>query len=680
MKKILGILSALLAFILISSSACIKAPPKPGLTNTYQNTTYGFSLRYPQGWVKEETGKRAPLLIIHDPNRIYQLQVFLEYLPKVMTSESYAAKVIAELRKGVSEFKLISEKEVKIGDKTGYEQVFTLLGPQKILLKAKLISLVRGSQGFSILALAPADKFALQEDLIDSIIFSFRVEELQPLNLPRQDSLVLFDIGPITLDPALVREVTSAAYVSEIFSGLVTLDKKLHVVPDIAERWEISRDGKTYTFYLRKGVRFHNGKEVKAGDFKYSFERACDPKTGSKTAENYLGDIVGVKEKLSGKAKEISGVKVLDDYTLQITIDAPKPYFLYKLTHAPAFVVDRENVESGKDWWRRPNGTGPFKLKEWRGEEILVLERNELYYGEMPKVKYVIFRLWGGVPMTMYETGEIDIASVSSANIERVLDPTNPLHKELIKIPQFSLWYVGFNTTKPPFDDPKVRQAFCYAVDKEKIIKLVLKGIVERADGILPPGMPGYNKQLKGLNFDPEKAKELIAQSKYKSVSNLPMITFTTSGRGEVSPLNAALVDQWRRNLGVEVQIRQLEPEKYPYVIKEEKDEIFDLGWVADYPDPQNFLDPLFHTGSADNVGEYSNPKVDALLDAAGREQDPEVRMKMYQEAEQLIINDAACLPLFFDVNYVLVKPYVKGFVATPLPIPWLKYISLEPH
>ena len=217
-------------------------------------------------------------------------------------------------------------------------------------------------------------------------------------------------------------------------------------------------------------------------------------------------------------------------------------------------------------------------------------------------------------------------------------------------------------------------------MNKDKIIKLVLKGVVQRADGILPHGMPGYNEHLNGLAFDPDRAKELIRQSKYKDIDNLPPVTITTAGRGEASPINEALVDMWRRNLGVEVQIRQLEPEVYPYVLKEEKDELFAMGWVADYPDPQNFLDMLFHTGSEDNAGEYSNSKVDALLESAREESNLTTRLSMYQEAEQLIVDDAACLPLFFSVNYILVKPYIKGFVATPMPIPWLKYISIEPH
>jgi|GEM_PF-29727 len=506
--------------------------------------------------------------------------------------------------------------------------------------------------------------------------------EMPPVSTPEQAhqraSLNLFGIDPITLDPAIARETNSAAYINEIFSGLVTIDPNLQVVPDIAQRWTVSQDGKTYTFYLRREVRFHNWKEVTASDFKYSLERACNPRTKSPTAETYLGDIVGAKEVLAGKATEISGVKVANPYTLQITIDAPKAYFLAKLAHHTAFVVDRANVGSGPEWWHNPNGTGPFKLKQWQKGRLLILERNRFYYQEPAKVSQVIFRIWAGIPMQLYERGKIDIAGVYLGDIDRVLDLQNPLNKELVISPQLSLSYLGFNATKPPFDDAKIRQAFCHAIDKDKIIDLLLKGMEERADGILPPSMPGYNEKIKGLSFDPDRARELIRESKYKDPSSLPPITFITSGYGEILPLNAALINMWRQNLGVGVQVRQLDPESYYQVLKEEKDEIFDSGWVADYPDPQNFLDILFHSGSEENAGEYSDPQVDAWLEQARVEQDATTRMRMYQKIEQKIVDDAACLPLFFSVDYLLVKPYVKGFIAPPMPIPFLKYVSIS--
>ena len=495
-----------------------------------------------------------------------------------------------------------------------------------------------------------------------------------------EGTLALFDVGPLTLDPAVARSERSVIHIVEIFSGLVSFDPELELMPDIAERWELSVDGKTYTFYLRDGVKFHNGKEVTASDFKYSIERACDPSTGSETAATYLGDIVGAKEKLSGETDEVEGVRVIDSHTLEITVDAPKEYFLSKLAHPAAFVVDQANVESGAGWWNNPNGTGAFRLKEWHKDEFLILERNDLYYREAPRIESIVYKLWGGVPMRMYETGEIDVTYVTLDDIERVLDPANPLNRELSVTPELSIYFVGFNSAKPPFDDAKVRQAFCHAIDKNKLVKLVLKDLVTTAQGILPPSMPGYNEDVQGLTFDAAKAKQLLAESTYGSPSNLPSITMTTSGRGLASNLEAALVDMWQHNLGVEVKIRQLEPENYPYLITQEKDEFFTLGWGADYPDPQNFLDVLFHSGTQDNIGEYSNNDVDVLLEDARIETDVTHRMSLYQQAEQMMVDDAACLPLYFNVSYTLVKPYVKDLPLTPLWIPRFQYVSIEPH
>ncbi len=493
--------------------------------------------------------------------------------------------------------------------------------------------------------------------------------------------LKMYGIDPITLDPAVSAEMTSHEYVTQIYSGLVRLEDNLEPAPDIAERWEMSQDRRTYTFYLRKDVMFQDGREVTAADFKYSWERACDPATGSNVAGTYLGDIVGVRDVLEGRAREISGIKVIDDYTFRVTIDAPKSYFLSKLTYPTAYIVDKANVSKGKEWWRKPNGTGPFKLTEWNENNLLVLERNEKYYGEVAGLERVEFQLWSGLPMNMYETGQIDIAGVSVIYIDRVTDKAGPFYKELQITPELSFSWIGFNTTKPPFDDVNVRKAFTLALDKDRIVSLVFRNLVQRADGILPHGIPGFNKSLVGPGYDVAKAKELIARSKYGDVSKLPPITLTTSGYGgEISMSLEAIVSEWRDNLGVEVAVRQLEPDRYIYHLKEEKNELFDMGWIADYPHPQDFLDVLFHTGAENNFAEYSNPDVDALLDKAAVEADNEKSLELYQQAEQMLVDDAACLPLWFGENYMLVKPYVEGYKLTPLGFVWLEKVSIKPH
>jgi oligopeptide transport system substrate-binding protein len=491
--------------------------------------------------------------------------------------------------------------------------------------------------------------------------------------------LKLYGIDPITLDPAVSAEMTSHEYVAQIFGGLVRLDDNLEPAPDIAERWDMSEDGRTYTFYLRRDVRFHDGRGVTAHDVKYSWERACDPSTGSYVAGTYLGDIVGVKDVIAGKTKEISGVKVVDDYTVQVTIDAPKSYFLSKLTYPTANVVDKNNVAKGREWWREPNGTGPFKLKQWDENDLLVLERNELYHGEIAGVKNVVFQLWSGVPMRMYETGEIDVTGVGVAYIDRATDTAGPFHQELHVVPELSFSYIGFNSTRPPFDDVNIRRAFTQAIDKDKLVKLVSRNLVKRADGILPPGIPGFNENLVGLEYDVNKAKELIANSRYGGVSGLPPITITTSGWGGMIGRDLeAIIQEWRNNLGVEVTVRQLEPERFLYHLKEEKDDMYIMGWIADYPHPQDFLDILFRTGTENNFADYSNPDVDALMDRAAVETDTELSMELYQQAEQMLVDDAACLPLWFGQNYILVKPYVEGYELNPMGFAMLNKVRIK--
>lgn len=502
--------------------------------------------------------------------------------------------------------------------------------------------------------------------------------ETPSISTTAEGNLNLYNIDPYTLDPATASEATSHEYIFQMFNGLVQLDDNLNPAPDIAKSWKVDK-GTVYTFTLRQDVKFHDGRGVKADDFKYSWERACVPETGSQTAMTYLGDIVGVADVLAGKTKEISGVKVLDDYTLQVTIDAPKPFFLYKLGYATAFVVDRNNVAQGSLWWHKPNGTGPFKLKEWTQGQSLVLEWNPDFYGEKAKVATVTFKILAGVPMRMYETGDIDATDVSLDYIDMATDEASSLVDELKIYPELSFYYIGFNCTKPPFDDANVRRAFSMAIDKHKLVSLVFKDMVAPASGILPPGMPGYNTRLKGLEFDVTRAKELIKASKYGDVSNLPPITITTGGYGtSVSSSLEAIIYEWKQNLGVDVKVRLLEPELFIYNLKQEKDEMFDIGWVADYPHPQDFLEILFHGGADNNWSEYRNSDVDSLLDKAGIEPDNAKALSLYQQIEQKLVDDAACLPLWFGKNYVLTKPNVTGYKPTPMGFVKLNKVSVS--
>jgi oligopeptide transport system substrate-binding protein len=486
---------------------------------------------------------------------------------------------------------------------------------------------------------------------------------------------------PTTLDPALQNEARSAQYILQLFSGLVKLDESMTPVPDIAREWEISSDGTTYTFHLRKDVKFQDGKILTANDVKYSWERTTSPEVGSLNAASYLGDIVGVSEKLAGKASQISGVKVLDDYTLQVTIDSPRSYFLYKLAYPTAMVVDQKNVASGSEWWHKPNGSGPFKVGQWTEGKSLTLEKNRIYYGTQARLDKVEYQFYTGLPMDLYETGKIDVTPVYTDYIDRATDKSGPFYTDLVVAPSLGIYYIGFNCSRPPFNDANIRRAFSLAVDKEKIISLVFRNMEEKADGILPPGMPGYNPGLTGLGFDVNKALELIKTAGYADVSKLPEITFTTYGyAGGAGSIIEALLYQWKQNLGVDIKVRQLEPDRYFYNAKTEIDQVFSMGWSADYPHPQDFLDILFSTGSNTNYGNYSNTQVDDLIRQANRSSDRDGSFRLYQQAEQLLVNDAACIPISFSKDYLLVRSYVKDFEINPLGFTNLDRVTILPH
>lgn len=485
---------------------------------------------------------------------------------------------------------------------------------------------------------------------------------------------------PLTLDPALVTDVTSATYVVELFGGLVTLDKDLKIVPDIAREWQVSDDGLKYTFKLRDDVVFSgSGRRVSAEDFKWSIERAANPDTDSPTADTYLGDIVGAKDMIRGRTKDIPGIKVIDSSTLEITIDAPKPYFLAKLTYPTAFVLDKDQIEKDKrNWTRRPNGTGPFKLQEWKIGERVVLVPNERYHGTpKPSLKRITFNLAGGSSLTQYENEEIDLAGVGVNDIERIRDKGEKLNKQFVEKPDLSTSYLAFNTKQPPFDDPKVRQAFGMAIDKQRIVEVVLKNIVPAANGILPPGMPGYSKDVQGLGFDPAKAKQLLQESKYQG--KLPRVVLTLSGQGQnVGPTIEATLEMWKQNLGVEVEVEQVETATFFQDVRRGKYQMWELGWSADYPDPENFLDIHFYSESRQNETKYANPEVDKLILQARVERDATKRMQLYNQIEKLVLQDAPWIPLFYGNSPLLIKPYVKGFQSTGLVVPIYKYVSIE--
>ena len=489
---------------------------------------------------------------------------------------------------------------------------------------------------------------------------------------------------PPTLDPHLTKDTTSAGIVVEIFSGLVGLSTDLELVADLAETWDIDSTGTIYTFKIRENAKFHNGKNVTADDVKWSFERSASKETASPVAETYLGDIVGLKDYMEGKADSIKGLKVIDQQTIQITIDAPKPYFLAKLSYPTSYLLDRDVVTAGgRNWWlENPVGTGPFKLTEYKIGERIVLTRNDDYHLGPIDIHKIEMYLGGGQSMAMYENDEIDITGVGLFDLERVLDKQEPLNKDLVIAPPgFSISYIGFNTTMPPFDDKKFRQALNHAIDKKMIAKDVLSDLVVPAYRILPIGFPGRSENIDGLSYDQDLAKQLLKESKYSDSSSRPRITITVPGTGGTLGLDLEVIlEMWKQTLDIEVEIQQVEWATFLEELDKEALQVYaGLGWEADYPDPQDFLDILFHSQSAQNHGQHSNSQLDDILERARVEQDINSRIELYRQAEQIIVNEAYWVPLWFTgEQYALIKPRVQGYVLTPMTVPKLSKLKIS--
>ena len=483
----------------------------------------------------------------------------------------------------------------------------------------------------------------------------------------------LLGSDPTTLDPALTTDSTAYEIVVELFSGLTRLtdDPREPIVLDLAESFTVSSDGTVYRFVLWEGLEFSDGSPVTAFDFKWSWERAALPETGSPIVKEFLGDIVGINEIIDGQTTSAEGITVIDDHTLEVRIDAPKPYFIAKLTYPVTFVVNRENVESGgRTWTDEPVGTGPFVLKSYEIGVSMVIARNERYWDTPAFLDEVQFNLVGGSAMAMYENDEIDVTGIPQSAFERVTDPAEPISHEVVEVPpEFITSYIGFNVEQAPFDDVHFRRALNYAIDKELIAEVVLLGRSKPAYGPIPPGFVGFNPDLETLAFDPEKAMEELAMSQYADAESRPRIVLTVSGTGGSPPVwLQAVADMWARILGVEVEFQEVEWATFLQEIDNYRLQVFSLAWSPDYPDPHTFVDVLFRSDSTINQTQYSNAEVDALLDEATTEPDPARRIQLYQDAEQIIVDEAAWVPMWWGAEgKILVKPYVNDFRISPL-------------
>lgn len=654
-------------------------PQVPDGMRQYRDDEEGAILFYPNNWQLEAKANNS-LATLYPRNRSVIAVWFTSPFASGQTLQSAALAVRDSTQSGLSAVNNLRDEQVTLASgQSAWLSEYQGRTADNSPITVQVVSTVRRSKIFSLMSYGLSNNFERARSDIEAIGYHMFLEEEMIYGFPRSQTLVLAggeSSNPRSYDPA------HAGGDDLVFSGLVSLNPQFQIEPDLASGWDISQDGTVYTFYLRDYAHFHDGRPVTAEDVIYSWERAAKPETQSDTVLTYLGDIVGVKEMFEGKADSINGLKALDPHTLQVTIDAPKSFFLMKLTYSVAYIVDRNNIESGPEWYRQPNGTGPYKLTRWDSMKLKVYERNEDFYLDPPQIPTIVMRLYEGTGMRMYEMGDIDITSPGLYDIERLRNPSEPMHNELSEIVSMCTSYINFDITQAPFDDPKVRQAFSLAIDRQQYIDVVIKGSALKANGILPPSMPGHNINLVGLDFNPELARQRLAESRYGSAQALPKIIFTGSGYGStISPSVSALVEMWRKHLGVEVEVEQIEPSYWIDLVNAgQRGQLFSMGWCADYADPENFLDILFHSEAQQNRGKYSNPEVDRLLEAARSERDSAKRMQLYQQAEQIIVNDAAVIPLLHSLSFTLTKPYVKGFIHTPIGIPIERYLWLDPQ
>lgn len=556
-----------------------------------------------------------------------------------------------------------------------YRRTYAAYG---ITISSLMISVANGPQLITMAAYGLEQDLGQERQTIDQIFSSITLAEPQVYGVPRGQAYIYAEqesLSPLAYDPA------TGPGDRLVFSGLLRFAPDLSLQPDLATGWALSADGLTYSFFLRRDARFQDGRPLTARDVIYSWERAARPDTGSDTVLAFLGDIAGLRERRAGAANSIRGLRAPDDYTVEVTLVGPRPAFLMRLTGGAALVVDQANVQSGADWYRHPNGSGPYRLTRWDPGRVKVYERNTAYYGTPPATRYLIAKLdvgYGGIHQ--YTLGEVDQIRLSDAERASIGDVDRRLVTDVREAPQLCTSFVAFDTSRAPFDDPKVRQAFALAVNRQRYQERVLRGTGILAHGLYPPGMPGYNLSFQGAAFDPALARQRLAESRYSGGAGLPEITLTTSGDGlYVDPGVGVLVQMWQEQLDAQIKIEQLEPAGYAEsVLGDGRGNLFFWAWCADYPDPADFAGVLFGSESPQNLGRYHNADLDGLLARADAESDPARRIQLYQQAESLIVGDAAAIFLDHRVDALLVSPRIKGLVRAPFVLPVESFIQLS--
>lgn len=460
-----------------------------------------------------------------------------------------------------------------------------------------------------------------------------------------------------TLDPAYASGFDAGAMAVKVFDGLVRFDYYSNdIVPCLATDWEISKDRLTWTFYLRKDVKFHNGRQMTAKDVKYSFDRLFAPETASPGTWVY-DMIAGTDAALDGQADGVSGVKVIDDYTISFTLKHPFGLFLKHLTLPHGLIVPQEVVEKyGDSFSDNAVGTGPWKLVEWEHDSYLTLEANEDYFEGRPYVDKVIYRV---IPESLtaiaeFEFGNLDMTSIPDAEWEKWTEDSywkNYIHE----MPELSTYYVALNHDIEPLNDAKVRRAIAHAIDVQTIIQTLRRGTDTLATGPIPPGLEGYTS-TGGVEYNPKLAKELLAEAGYPNGFEIDL--WTSSNPATVRMVGA--IQAYLMQIGIKANIIKNDWSVFFSAVKNGEVPMYYLSWWADYADPYNFLKPLFYENKRMGM---DDPLINKYIEEMEKTSNSKVR---YQLADKIVERAHELQPyvwLYHTTSFTLYQPWLKGLI-----------------
>ena len=490
---------------------------------------------------------------------------------------------------------------------------------------------------------------------------------------------------PPTLDPALGTDSVSIQCDEVLFLGLTdfadTTDAE--VIPEIATKWSVSDDGLTWTFEMRKDVwwvhydpqtkKAEKKRLVTAHDVEYGVKRTILPETASDYA--YVSYIIkGAEAVNTGESADLDsvGVRAVDDYTVEFTLEQPAGYFPAIASMWVNRPVPKEPIEEHGDLWTEAGNiwsNGPYLLDTWEHENRMVFVKNPYYYDaqdvSIEQVNCVMV-VEDSTAFAMYENGELDVQNPPLDDMDRVkADPV--LSKELYIAPRLCTYFYGFNTTKPPLDNVLVRKALSYAIDRQKLIDTVLKGGQAPAWSLACPGIFGNvagNVDFPGITFDPEKARELLAEAGYAGGEGWPDVTLmfnTSEGHQKIAEFIQA---GWKEYLGIDVTLANQEFKVYLKTVVEDAPQIHRDGWCTDYPDQNNWVLELFHPTKSPNQTKWSGPAADEfarVTEQAALESEPEKRKELYFEAEKILcVDEAVIAPIYYYTRVECNKPYVE--------------------